>query len=273
MPGTRRPGRPGDLRGIDPVVADGLEHLGLTAYEIRVYDAVLRHPNSRVPEIARASRVPQPKVYSTIKRLIERGLCQSHLGSINTYSVIDPDDAFQTLIDAAAERQQAAHSAVERLQSEFERSGDGKSRREGRVKLFQGKPAAGRAFRELMGSVEREVAIVVRFPLVVADYMDQVTRVRDAGGEIRMLCEVGDAPADDAREFCRMAREAGAKIRKLDHVPMRMGVFDQKILVLPMDDPAVEQGDPFMMLEVRNPELSRSFLEIYDLLWKTGRAR
>ena len=273
MSGTRRPGRPGDLRGIDPVVADGLEHLGLTAYEIRVYDAVLRHPNSRVPEIARASRVPQPKVYSTIKRLIERGLCQSHLGSINTYSVIDPDEAFQALVDDAAERQRAARSAIERLQVEFVKSGEGKSRREGRVKLFQGKSAAGRAFRELMGSAEREVAIVVRFPLVVADYMDQVHRLRETGGEVRMLCEVGDAPAEEAREFCRVAREAGAKIRKVDHVPMRMGVFDRKILVMPMDDPAVEQGDPFMMLEVRNPELCRSFLEIYDMLWKAGRAR
>ena len=51
-----------------------------------------------------------------------------------------------------------------------------------------------------------------------------------------------------------------------------MGIFDHKILVLPMNDPSAEQGDGFMMLEVRNPDLSRSFVSIFDMLWKKGKA-
>jgi hypothetical protein len=41
--------------------------------------------------------------------------------------------------------------------------------------------------------------------------------------------------------------------------------------VLPMNDPVAEQGDGFMMLEVRNPDLCASFLEIFDMLWATGK--
>lgn len=275
MPGTRRVGRPGDLSGIDPTIASGLEFLGLTAYEIRVYDAILRHPHSRVPEIARLSKVPQPKVYSTLKRLIERGLCESHLGPINQYSALEPAEGFTSLIAEAKRRQDEAREAVQKLQEKHAQAGEGMSRREGRVKLFQGKPAAGRDFKELMAGAEREVAIVVRFPLVVGDYLEDVERIVGDGGTVRMLCEVPDtesgAESEEAREFCKRARGVGAKIRRAAHVPMRMGVFDSRILVLPMSDPVAEQGDGFMMLEVRNPDLCSSFLEIYDMLWKTAK--
>lgn len=269
MPAKRRPGRPADYDGIEPVIAEGLEVLGLTAYEIRVYDAVLRHPGSRVPEIARASRVPQPKVYSTIKRLIERGLCESHLGAINTYSAHDPDDAFETLLHESAERQRHAKNAVLELQKAYAAAGDGKSRREGRVKLFQGRPAAGRAFKELMGGAEKHVSIVVRFPLIVADYLESVERILANGGDARLLFEIPEGTHDEqADEFLEACMKTGADVRIAQHVPMRMGVFDSRILVLPMLDPSVEQGDAFQMLEVRNPELCQSFLEIFGMLFE-----
>jgi hypothetical protein len=49
-----------------------------------------------------------------------------------------------------------------------------------------------------------------------------------------------------------------------------MGVFDKKITILPMLDPAAGQGDGFVMLEVRNHGLSESFLDIYEMLWKSA---
>jgi sugar-specific transcriptional regulator TrmB len=271
MPGNRRVGRPGDLSGIDPEIARGLDFLGLTAYEIRVYDAILRHPFSRVPEISRISRVPQPKVYSTLKRLIERGLCENHLGPINQYTVREPEQGFTQLVKETMARHEQAQRAVSKLQTQHEKAGEGMSRREGRVKLFQGKMAAARDFNELMSAVERDVAIVARFPLMVADYLDHVARLVGTGGQARILCETSGNEGEEGREFCRRARTAGARIRKLAHVPMRMGVFDARILVLPMNDPVAEQGDGFMMLEVRNPDLCASFLEIFDMLWATGK--
>ncbi len=268
---TRRGGRRGDLSDIDPIVAEGLRHLGLTTYEIRVYDAVLRHPQSRVPEIARESRVPQPKVYATIKSLIEHGLVESHLGPINAYSAIEPEKGFEQLMSDTQRRQRAAMMAIEQLHEAFENAGRGKSRREGRVKLFQGRAVAARYFRELMAKAETHVTIVVRFPLVVADYLDDAKRITRAGGSVRMLIECGADLDDEAAAFVKSAKKSGAELRRISHVPMRMGIFDEQILVLPMNDPSAETGDGFTMLEIRNPGLCASFEEIYDMLWKKAR--
>lgn len=271
MNAPRRAGRPGDLSGIDPIIATGLEYLGLTSYEIRVYDAIVRNPQSRVPEIARWSKVPQPKVYSTIKRLIERGLCQSHLGAVNQYSALPPTVSFDPLIDEAQDRHAQAMDAISSLKKAFETAGDGMSRREGRVKLYQSRPTAARSFRELMSLAERDVRIVVRFPLVVADYLQEVQRIVAEGGNVQMVVEIVDKPKGRQASFLKEAKEVGAKLRRVDHIPMRMGIFDERIVVMPMSDPAPEQGDGFMMLEVRNPGLAASMCEIYDGYWASGR--
>lgn len=264
-------GRRGALEGIDATVADGLSHLGLTTYEIRVYSAILLHPQSRVPEIARESRVPQPKVYSTVRRLLERGLLETHLGPVNEYSALPPEQAFENLLEQSRQRQDESQRAITALQERHREAREGLSQREGRVKLFQSRPAAARAFRELVQRARREALIVVRFPLITADYFDGIQELLRAGGTAQLLCEIAGEPTEQHRDFAELAREHGSELRQLDEVPSRMAVFDERILALPMNDPVPEQGDGFMMLEVRNADLSRSFRKIFRMLWSQGR--
>ena len=265
---SSRPSARSAPKTINPEVVEGLTHLGLSAYEVRVYSAILGHPRSRVPEIARYSAVPQPKVYATIKRLIERGLVESHLGPINQYSALDPGEAFANLLDHSMERQREANHAVELLSTLYAQATQGLSRREGRIKLFQGRAATARNFKELSASAEKEIAVIARLPLLARDDDDTVRDRLKAGVRLRTLVEIAsdDVVPEDWRSLER-SRDSGAEVRRISHVPMRMGVFDRRITILPMFDPVVGQGDGVGMLEIRNNGLSESFLEFYELLW------
>jgi sugar-specific transcriptional regulator TrmB len=271
MTGSTRPGRKGNLDGIHPDIAGGLQHLGLTAYEIRVYQAILKHPRSRVPEIARYSSVPQPKVYATVKRLIERGLCESHLGPINQYSALDPDEAFTQLVNDSAERQVGALSAVELLAKFHTEASQGLSRREGRIKMFQGRAAASRNFKFLTANAEKSIQIVARLPLVATDDDDTIQERLKTGTKVRMLVEVTDRIGSEDRASLERSQKNGAKIRRIIKAPMRMAIFDEKITILPMLDPAAGQGDGFVMLEIRNHGLSESFTAIHEMLWSQAK--
>lgn len=269
---SRRAGRPADYTGLDPETVHSLEFLGLSAYEIKVYLAILSHPRTRVPDIARLGRVPQPKVYSTVKRLIARGLIESELGAVNRYSVIDPQHGFRPLIEDVGEREDAARTVIKTLQQEFETAVDQSSGIEGRVKLFQSRPAATRSFRDRIAHVQNYLAVIVRWPLVIVDYSDDIRGVAERGGRIEMLCEVRGEFTDDHREFTDRMAEAGATIRQITETPMRMAIFDEDAVVLPMNDPAPMEGDGFMMLEVRNHDLSRGFRGFFDRLWSDSKA-
>jgi sugar-specific transcriptional regulator TrmB len=270
MENRRRVGRPADYSGLDPVHVSSLEFLGLSAYEIKVYLCILRNPRTRVPEIARLSKVPQPKVYATIKRLNSRGLIESYLGPVNRYSVSDPDHGFRPLIEEAGARKSAAQTVVSELQTDYLSVEPDNSAHEGRVKLFQSLPAATRSFRDRLTHVQREFSLVVRWPLALADYSMDIGRITKAGGRVRVLCEMKGDVAEDQDQFVKRIAGAGAAIRRIDEMPMRLAIFDEEAIALLMSEPTPHAGDGFIMLEVRNGEMSRGFQSLFETFWATG---
>jgi len=264
----RRAGRPADYTGLDPEIVRSLEFLGLSAYEIKVYLAILENPRNRVPDIARLARVPQPKVYSTVKRLIGRGLIESELGPVNRYSALDPQHGFRPLLEDVEDREEGARTIVKTLRDTFEDASDRDPGIEGRVKLFQSRPAAARSFRDRILRVDEYLGVIVRWPLVIIDYDQEIRQITERGVTVQILFQVRDELDDAHTRFIERMRTAGAEMRQIDATPMRLAVFDEEAVVLPMNDPAPLEGDGFMMLEVRNHELSRGFRGFFDRLWQ-----
>lgn len=255
----------------DEAIAGALRPLGMTEYEIRVYLAILRHPLSRIPEVARESGVPQPKVYATVKKLIERGLCESHLGPVNTYSALPPSGAFEPMLGELEQQQRSAREIVRELQKEHVAPGDALGAREGRIKLFQGKQATGRNLRFLLTSAERSVCVIARLPLIVTDDDELLAEALARGVRVRILVETPDDYDLDREPTFRRQLALGCESRRLPRVPMRMGIFDERIAMLPMYDGAGEpSADGFMMLEVRNEGLAGGLQEIFEGLWDDG---
>ncbi len=251
-------------------IAGGLRSLGLTEYEIRVYLGILRHPGSRIPEVARKSGVPQPKVYATVKRLLERGLCETELGPVNTYTALPPKVGLSPLLEDLRHRAAEADEVVVRLEHEYEEPADSIAAREGRIKVFQGKHANRRNFRDLISNSTETIVLISRLPLVMKDDDDVLEEAMARGVKVRIL---GEAPEDfdwDADDTYRRQIELGALARSLPSVPMRLGVFDTKVAVLPMDDPAGgEKG--LLMIEVRNQGLSRSLTAVFEAFWEEAK--
>ncbi len=251
----------------EETLAQGLRTLGLTVYEIRVYIAILRHPGSRIPEVARRSGVPQAKVYATVKRLRERSLLESLLGPVNTYSAVSPDDAFLPMVEDLRRRAKEAASVVDLLQKEHQQPSPAMSAREGRIKLFQGRPATMRNFRELVMASEKSIDLVARVPLMIQDDDDVLEEALKRGVQVRILAE--SPPGYDFSSHAVFQRQLklGCRARSLAEVPMRMGVFDLRVAILVLHEAGAELRE-VMMLEVRNEGLSEGLLKIFESLWE-----
>lgn len=245
---------------------DGLRSLGLTEYEIRVYLGILRHPGSRIPEVARKSGVPQPKVYATVKRLLERGLCESELGPVNTYTALPPKVGLAPLLEELSGRAHEANEVVAGLEREYEEPSDSIAAREGRIKVFQGRQANRRNFQDLVNKAEETIVLMSRLPLVMKDDDAAMEEAITRGVAVRILSE---APEDFdwlSDETYQRQVDLGVEARSLPSIPMRLGIFDAKVAIMPMDDArGGERG--LLMLEVRNQGLSQSMLGIFETYW------
>jgi sugar-specific transcriptional regulator TrmB len=254
----------------DREIQDALSAIGLTDFETRVYLGILRHPMSRIPEISRWSGVPQPKVYATVKRLIERGLCQTHLGPVNTYSATPPESSFVPLLAEMKERHEAARNVVRTLNVEHSESDDPLAARDGRIKLFQGRQATARNFVYLMSTAEKEIEVVARLPLIVQDDDDELEKALARGVRVRFLLDLPDDFDLAAEPVFERQHALGAEARRRNKLPMRMAVFDRRYALLPIHDPA-RGREGSMVLEVRNESLAGGLREIFEMLWETAK--
>src|SRR6266702_2877832 len=62
---------------MDEAVMNRLQVLGFSLYEARVYVALLRHGPQNGNEVSKSAGLPSSKVYSTLERLVSKGIVQS----------------------------------------------------------------------------------------------------------------------------------------------------------------------------------------------------
>jgi len=96
-------------------IAERLTQLGLTQYEARTYLGLLQTDSATGYSIANETGVPQPKVYETLRRLVERGAAARTGEKPARYRAIPPDELLQGIERDFAARVAAARHDLESL--------------------------------------------------------------------------------------------------------------------------------------------------------------
>lgn len=96
-------------------IAERLAKLGFTQYEARTYVGLLRSDGATGYAVANETGVPQPKVYETLRRLVERGAAVRTGERPARYAAVAPATLLATLENDFRERLEAARRGLERL--------------------------------------------------------------------------------------------------------------------------------------------------------------
>jgi sugar-specific transcriptional regulator TrmB len=131
-------------------LADRLSRLGFSQYEARTYIGLLLRPHATGYTLANETGVPQPKVYETLRRLVERGAAVQSGSRPARYAAVDPGQLMDTLENDFRVRLAAAREGLERLPM---RGGPGRALP---VAGFAGfRPVVDRAQQAIDGARER----------------------------------------------------------------------------------------------------------------------
>jgi sugar-specific transcriptional regulator TrmB len=96
-------------------IAERLTQLGFTHYEARTYLGLLQTDGATGYSIANDTGVPQPKVYETLRRLVERGAAVRTGEKPSRYRAIPPDAVLQGIERDFTARVAAARHDLESL--------------------------------------------------------------------------------------------------------------------------------------------------------------
>lgn len=253
-------------------IVDRLIHLGLTLYEARAYVALIRRDGSTPAEVAKVSGVPRPRIYDVIASLVVKGLASERPGHTARFVAVPPDEAVNMLVSIHRERLQALEVDAEAVRAELGPAfleGSAHSDPLDYIELIRSPEAIAKRFNELQRSTVREMLTFSKMPAAVR--VDK----NDVGLELartRVLRTVYESSLLDDPLTCDGVQRfiaAGEQARFVEELPMKLGIIDERIVMLAMVDPLA--GDSGLTtLVIENDQLASCLKIAFEQVWATG---
>lgn len=253
-------------------MVERLVRLGLTQYEARAYVALIRRDGSTPAEIARVAGVPRPRIYDVVASLVAKGLACERPGRTTKFVATPPEEAIAKLMSLHRERLQALEADADAVRAELGPAyseGSAHSDPLDYIELIRSPEGIAKRYFELQRSVEREILVLSKMPMVVR------VEENDVGIEVarrhttRAIYEFSllDDPA--SRDGIQRFIEAGEQARFVEELPMKLGIIDEHIVMLTMLDPVAGEGE-MTTLVIEHAQLARTLKLAFELIWATG---
>ncbi|HYM13094.1 MAG TPA: helix-turn-helix domain-containing protein [Bryobacterales bacterium] len=223
-----------------------LQQIGLNAYESRAYVTLIGHPRFKALDLATHAHVPRQKIYEVLGSLVEKGFAQVVHGKAKLFSAVEPKLALEgylarrreTLDREIEDRQRLAGMLSQDLQAVFL---DGNQDR-GPLDYLRIVNEAGQIaeeYRRLLARSRSEYLEFSRRPYAVDPVSEpRVKEAIERGAACRLIFETRDANGPHKKTL-RSLSKAGAEVRVIDELPLKLALFDGRFGMIALVDPVL----------------------------------
>ena len=143
------------------------QHLGLSEYEARVYVSLVTEGTSEARKLSMRCGVPRTKVYTTLKKLMERGLVFELPGEPRRFASTSPAEAFEQYLLHFKERTSKnvislveSDKVVSLLEEAYKKTQSTIEPQKEEVWIVQDRSEVLRKIRETLSSAKKSVAVL-----------------------------------------------------------------------------------------------------------------
>jgi sugar-specific transcriptional regulator TrmB len=282
---------------------DTLKSLGLTPYETKCYLALLQRGTLTVPEVSTIAGVPRSNAYDALDKMMSKGICVSRPGNTKRYSASPPDLLRETLLlkvneeteselekfrrdqtraleekeSEMLQRKKAAEADITRvmreLQPDYEESQKQTSPLD-YIEIIKDPYQIHKRFLELVGDLREELLGFTKPPYTVPrerlkEQSDQQRNAVKKGIRVKSVYEIS-ADKDERRwlfEAAESAARRGAEVRVSKRLPVKMMIFDSRVVMFTLADPVSKQPSLTTQI-VEHQALAEALKILFNTLWE-----
>jgi HTH-type transcriptional regulator, sugar sensing transcriptional regulator len=256
----------------DRGTVDRLVRLGLTTYEGRAYAALVRRDSFTAAQIARTAGLPRQRIYDVLASLVEKGLASARPGTVVKYAALAPDLAVERLVA----NRRAEMSALERdandviglLGPEFQ-AGRAHSDPLEYIEVLRDRGAINERFADLQAAVKEEILVFTKPPYATPP-QENVEGIEVARTHVaRSIYEHDVLDDPEMARGIKTFIDAGEEARFVDHVPLKLVIIDEAIVMFGMQDP-VAGTEELTIMVVEHPALAHTLKLAFNRVWERG---
>jgi sugar-specific transcriptional regulator TrmB len=277
------------------ISVSSLQNLGLNAYQAKAYLALLERNTLTATEVATLAGIPRPRIYEILQTLMSKGLCVLRPGRFKTYGATDPSALKDMLLPGMQSR---VETELENLRKEErklvlkkkEMSSDVDSLIHGLLPIYEKGSSNYSAleyievikdpyqmhkrYMQLCAEVQKEIVGFAKPPYSrsregIEEQHAQQAQLMQRGVRLRSIYEI---PKDKQEiewwfETIDTAAKHGEEARVLEELPVKMAIFDSRIVMLPLEDPvSVKPSLTAQIVEHR--ALANALKILFETLWE-----
>lgn len=272
-----------------------LQALGLNAYEAKAYLALLERNTLTATEVANLAGIPRARVYETLQTLLTKGLCLLRPGRFKTYGAANPTAVKEALLPGT---QRKIDTELETLQEEqrklvlkkkkmssdaddvinslvpiYEKGLSDHSPLE-YIEIIKDPYQMHKKFVQLIAETREEHLAFVKPPYsgarerIEEHFTQQVEPLRQ-GIRIRGIYEIPKDKEEIEWWFKTIdtAAKHGEEARVIKELPMKMAIFDERIVMLALEDPVSKQISLTTQI-VEHRSLAKGLKVLFETFWE-----
>jgi HTH-type transcriptional regulator, sugar sensing transcriptional regulator len=257
-------------------LVEQLREIGLTANEAKIYINMLGRPLFKAAEIAQVAEVPRPKVYEALSNLLAKGFCFPVSGTVAQYSAIPPEEALPAyqqrqeheLERTLHERRAKVNKLVEKLEP-LHQAGRSETGLLRYIDILSERGRVTQVANDLLNSADRSILIFEKEPYAQDSRTLNSYEIAASqrGVEVRCIFEAG---VRNLTNRATILKEAGAKIRIADNLPMKLIVTDDHAAICALRDPITGQQS-ITSLRIEHVDFTQAMRLLFESVWQTAR--
>jgi len=268
----------------DTTFLENFKKLGLNDYEARGYLALMERSSLTATQISAVSGIPRTKVYDVTESLMKKGLCSLVPGKINKYRAFEVSAAAENLLreneaifNMRKERiQEASESLKQQLSIVYGDNAHSVDPLE-YIEIIKDPYQIHKKFMQLVEETKEEIVVFTKPPFSsprekLEEQADREADILKRGIRCRSIYEIAK-DEDEKRwqlEMINRAVRAGEEARILKELPMKMAIFDGKIVLLALEDPVSKQPS-FTTQIVEHRALAKGLKILFETLWQQAK--
>jgi HTH-type transcriptional regulator, sugar sensing transcriptional regulator len=251
-----------------------LTQLGLNVYEAKAYLALLGKDSFSATQVADLSGVPRQRIYDILASLVERGLAVSRPGRQGTrYAAVAPRTALASLLDREQQRLTRLQSLTDTLINDLStqyREGQEEDSPLEYIEILRGRQAINQRFAEIQANCKREILIFTKPPYAKPP-QENVEGLETLRRDVRAcsLYEYGVLQNAETRRAVEYFIKHGEEARFVEHLPLKLVIVDEEIVMFAMEDPVAGRTDLTIMV-IEHRQLAQLVKLAFETLWARG---
>lgn len=262
-------------------IIEGLIKMGLSEREAKVYKVLLGVKEITASGIPKFTDVPRTKVYEALNSLARIGFCKersSESAGGRLYSAVDPKIALGGLMAEAKEHFSQINSTYESLSTMMQSIYENSSDRLGEydfVEVLKGRGEILDRYSTLRNSAKLEILELSKGPYVMSQEerdleAQENERIIKSGVKMNVIYEAREIEDFGDNFFYRQCANAGVSSRIIPSLPMKMTLFDKRVVMLPLRDALVSEPN-LTVVVIEHAKLYEMLETVFWLYWENAK--